>query len=125
MSKRQFDNENNSNNLLNYFQKTPHDHLMPQTDHMPKRKTPNDFYGNCLNNQYSQIEHADNSEDENEQVSLIEVSDETEEATHNEKNICKNKECMSEVRHSISVIFSVTHTIVTFFRHFSEKIAEE
>lgn len=102
MTKRSNDSDLKSNNLLKYFQKVPTSDVMPQIDHRPKRKTPHNFYKYCLNDQYSQIDHADNSEDENERISLIEVEDDEKSYTGNDN--CNKKMCMDEVRHSSSAV---------------------
>lgn len=104
MPKRSIDTELNSENLLKYFHKTPTSYVKPQYDQEPKKTTPNNFYVNCLNDQYSQINSADNSEDENKQISLIEVQDD--ENSDTENNNCNNKNCMDEVRHWFRALFT-------------------
>lgn len=119
MPKRSIDTELNSENLLKYFHKAPTSYVKPHIDHGPKEKTPNNFYVNCLNDQYSQSNSADNPEDENKQISLIEVQDEN---SYTENDDCNNKNCIDEVRHDFRVVFYLY--ISVFFSFFSEKSDE-
>lgn len=65
MAKRSFDSKFDSNNLLKYFNKAPKENSIFQIKHPSKKNKPNNFYDNCLNDQYLQIDGKDASEDEN------------------------------------------------------------
>lgn len=101
MSKRSNESESNSNNILKYFQKAPKDYSLPQIDHPHKKRTPNRFYENCLNDQFLQIDSGDDSEDEMDQVTLLEVDDESEGASDTENDNCNDEKCMDEVIYTI------------------------
>lgn len=118
MPKRSNDSDLNSKNLLEYFQKVPNSDIMPKIDHRPKRKTPQNFYENCLNDQYLQIDNADNSEDGSKQISLIEVEDDENSDTENYD--CNKKMSKDEVRHSSCAVFQLI-ILSLFFPTFQKK----
>lgn len=94
MSKRKVDNVSNSGTLLKYFPKVAKHSSTPQNEHPQKKNIPNHFYGKCLNDQFSQIESANSSINEE----LVSLNDESENFSDTENENCNNEKCLDEVR---------------------------